>query len=115
LESDPALPGGHFVTSHFREESFDKDAVQVFAQQFGFDSPANQLASFAEQGDILLLGLGMFEQVLLCGPALVPQTLQLIRVDGLPLRFKLLLDQSSQGKVHVVTAEQNMVADCETL
>ena len=60
-ESDAALPCRHFVALHLGEESFNEDAVQIFAQQLGLDGAAHQLASLAEQRDVLLLALGMFE------------------------------------------------------
>ena len=83
--------GRHFTTSYLGEESFDKHAVQIFAQQLRLDRAPNQLASFAQQGDILLLALGMFEQLLFRRAALVPQTLQLIGVDAMAFGFQLLL------------------------
>ena len=115
LKSNAALPGRHLVTRHLGEEAFDEDAVQVFAQQLGLDGAAHQLASLAQQGDILLLALRVFEQVLLRGAALVPQRLQLIGVDLLAFGFQLLLQQAGEGEVHVVAAQQDVLADGDTL
>jgi hypothetical protein len=43
LKSYPALPGRHVITFYLREESFDDDAVQIFAQQLRLDSPPTNL------------------------------------------------------------------------
>ena len=91
MKSDAALPGRHFIMAYLREESFDEDAVQVFAQHLRLDSAPNQLASFAQQGDILLLAFRMFEQLLFRRAALIPQTLQLIGVDAMACSFQILL------------------------
>src|SRR4029077_1152420 len=115
LKSDPTPPDRHFVTSHLREESFDQDAIELFAQQLRLNRAANQLASFAQQRDILLLALGMFEQMLFRGAALVPQDLQLIGIDAMAFGFEFLLQQSGERKVHVVAAQQDMLTNRNTL
>src|SRR6516162_3527988 len=53
----------------------------------------------------------MFKEIFLCRTALIPESLQLVGFDAMTLRFELLLKQSGQGQIHVVTAKQNVFAD----
>jgi len=42
---------------------------------------------------------------------LVPQMLQLPRIDPMSGRFQLLLEQPRERQIHVVAAEQDVIAD----
>ena len=115
LKSDAALSRRHLVAGHLGEKSFDQHAVQVFPQQLGLDRAAHQLASFAQQRDILLLALGMLKQMFLGGAALVPESLQLIGVDVMAFGFQALLQQAREREIHVVAAQQDVLADGNAL
>src|SRR5271165_162011 len=111
LKSASPLSHRHLGTGYLRKETFYQHAVQILTQQFCLDRAADQFASFAQQRYVLLLRFGMLEQILLRCPALVPEPLQLIRVNTMPLSLQLLLQQSCQGKVHVVAAQQDVLSD----
>ena len=55
------------------------------------------------------------EQRLLRDAALVPQRLQLPGVDAMAFRFEPLLQHARQREVHVVAAEQDVIADRDPL
>ena len=58
---------------------------------------------------------GISEQRLLRDPRLVPQAVQLPRVHLVPLAFEPLLQQTRERQVHVVAAEQDVLADRDAL
>ena len=58
---------------------------------------------------------GLREQRLLRDAALVPQRLQLPRVDAMAFALEALLHDAREGEVHVVAAEQDVIADRDAL
>ena len=81
------------------------------AHQFRLDGAADELRPLAQQRDWALLRLGRFEQFFLLDAALMPQTVQLPGVDAVAQGLKPLLQNARQRQVHVVAAQQNVVAD----
>ena len=58
---------------------------------------------------------GSREQRLLRDAALVPQRLQLPRVDAVAFALEALLHDAREREVHVVAAEQDVIADRDAL
>ena len=91
LKSDAALPHGHFGIRHDREEAIDQRLFDVFAQQLGLDSSADQLRAFAEHGDRMFLGPRLREELFFRYPRLMPERLQLPGVYAMAVVFQPLL------------------------
>jgi hypothetical protein len=68
-------------------------AQELLTRQLRGDRTAHQARATAEHGHGLLARRIVLEQPLLCAPALVPQLLQLPRVDAMSGRIELLLEQ----------------------
>ena len=47
--------------------------------------------------------------------ALVPQAMQLPGVDAMAVGLKALLQEACEREIHVVAAEQDVIANCDTL
>ncbi len=63
----------------------------------------------------MLVAVGLREQRLLRDAALVPQRLQLPGVDAVAFPLEALLHEAGEGEVHVVAAEQDVIADRDAL
>ena len=55
------------------------------------------------------------EQRFLRRPALVPQRVQLPGIDAVPVALEPLLHQARQRQIHVVAAEEDVIADGDAL
>src|SRR5215469_15139745 len=63
----------------------------------------------------MLLGPGMFKEILLGHPALIPQSLELVGINAMTFAFEFLLKQSRKGEIHIVAAKQNVLAHGNSL
>src|SRR5262245_31251795 len=95
---------------HERENSLDMRLFDVFPQQFGLDSSADQLRAFTEDGDRMLLAPRLREKLFFRYPRLMPERLQLPCVYAMTVLFQPLLQQSGERQIHVVAAEQDVIA-----
>src|SRR5262245_62072552 len=95
---------------HERENSLDMRLFDVFAQQCGLDSSADQLRAFAEDGDRMLLAPRLREKLFFRYPRLMPERLQWPCVHAMALIFQALLPQSGEPQLHVLAAEQDVIA-----
>ena len=84
--------------------------MQVVPRHLRGDRAAYQPRATAEHGHRLRRDRLVLEQPLLRRPALMPELLQLPRVDAVPGRLELLLDPARQRQVHVVAAQQDVLA-----
>ena len=72
---------------------------------------ADKLRPLAQQSDRATLRLGRCEQPFLSHAALMPQAVQLPGIDAVAGGFKALLQNTRQSEVHVVAAQQYVVAN----
>ena len=63
----------------------------------------------------MLRAIRLGEQRFLRDPALVPERLQLPGVDAVAVQFEPLLDEPRQREIHVVAAEQDVIANRDAL
>src|SRR5690606_4055476 len=91
--------------------AFNQCLLDLFAQQLRLDRPANQTRAFAENRDRLLLRLRVVEKALLRHARLMPERLQLPGIDAVAFALQLLLQEAGERKIHIVAAEQDVIAD----
>jgi hypothetical protein len=94
-----------------REEAFEQGGGQFVARQLAADRAADQLGAAAGDDQRHLLDFGIAEQRLLGRSAGVGQRAQLPGVELAALRRQLAGDGIGQRQVHVVAAEQDVLAD----
>ena len=99
------------VDADHGEESFDQGAGDLGAGKFGPDRLADQARSAARHDHGKSVRLPVGHERLLGGAAAVGQRLQLPCVQVFALPGELGLQDVSQGEVHVVSAEQDVVPD----
>ena len=76
---------------------------------------ADQLAAAAEQRDRVRAERRVGEERFLREPRLVPQPVQLPGVDSVPLLLEPRLQHAREREIHVVAAEQDVLADGHAL
>ncbi len=111
LEPDAARPLGAGVGRHDGEEAIHQHLLEVPPAQFRADRSTDQLRSAPADDDLLGRDARVLEQPFLCRARLVPERLQLPAVDPLPGRLEPLLQQPREREVHVVPAEQDVLAN----
>ena len=110
LQADPARPLGPRIRADHREEALDQRVDQLVARELGGDRAADQPRAPAQYGDGLGLDASPLEEPLLADPALVPELLELPRVDAVAGALELLLQPSRERQIHVVAAQQDVLA-----
>src|SRR5207344_2252553 len=88
---------------------------EIAAPKISANRAADEPRALAEDGDRVGVLVGLREQRLLRYAALVPQGLHLPRVNPMPFALEALLHDAREGEVHVVAAEQNVIADGDAL
>lgn len=82
------------------------------AFDLGFDGAADQAGAAAQDGDRMVRrGIVGIEQSFFRGAALLPERQELLRVQLGVLGGQILFHLAGQGEVHVVAAEQDVLAD----
>ena len=115
LEADAPLPGRHLMRRNRGKKPFEQHLVDIVARQRRRHRAADQPRPAPEQRH-RAFGLGRVgEERLLREAALVPQAVQLPGVDAMACGFEPLLQHARQRQVHVVAAEQDVVADRDAL
>ena len=111
LKPDSALTRRHLLARRYRKESVEEDAVHVVHREHCRDRAADQFRAAAEERD-RPLAFGRVRQKRLFGDArLVPQPVQLPRVDTMARGFEPALQKTREREIHVVAAEQDVIAD----
>src|SRR5262249_2146612 len=98
-----------------RKKAFEQQLIQIAATKRRPDRCADQAAALSEDRDGMLVAVRRREQRLLRGAALVPQRLQLPGVDAVPLVLEAPLGEPCERQIHVVAAEENVIADRDAL
>src|ERR1700726_3906502 len=98
-----------------REEAVEQRLIQIGALERRGDRSADQPAAFAEDRDWMLGAIRLSEQHLLGDAALMPQGVELPPIDAVTLVFEALLCDAGQCQIHVVAAEQDVIADRDAL
>lgn len=96
---------------HDRKEPFHQGVGDLVAGQFGAQGAADQLGTAARHHHRHRPDFAMTQQGFLGRPATVGQTLQLPGIELDTLLRQLGSDRVCQGQIHVVAAQQNMLAD----
>jgi hypothetical protein len=96
---------------HAREEAVGDEGRDFVAREFGADRAADQLRAAARHDDRPGGGIGVGQQVLLGAAAGVGEGAHLPGVELGAVGLQLACDQVGQREVHVVAAQQDMVAD----
>ena len=115
LQADAPLTRRHRLAPDRREESLEQRLVDVVEGQRRGDRAADQLRAAAEQRDRVFRVGGVTEQRFFREPGLVPEAVQLPGVDLVAGGFQALLEQPRQREIHVVAAEQDVLADGHAL
>ena len=115
LETHAPQTFRHRVARHRREEPLEQHSIHVVNRQRGLDCAANEPRPAAQQRDRPLGLFGVRQERFLREPGLMPQAVQLPRVDLVSGRFETLLQQTGQREIHVVAAEQDVLADSDAL
>ena len=110
LQADPTRPLRPRIGADHREEALDQRVDQLVARELGGDRAADQARAPAQYGDGLGLDASPLEEPLLADPALVPELLELPRVDAVAGALELLLQPSRERQIHVVAAQQDVLA-----
>src|SRR5690242_15698943 len=84
-----------------RKEAIQQDGARFLASQFGADSSANQSRASPEDSDRCFIGTNLDEQFLLGGAALLPQRMELNRVELCFFQTELMLDVAGKREIHV--------------
>ncbi len=100
---------------HLREEAFEDRLRQLGARQFGADRAADQLRAAARHDERHGVGGGVAEQRFLGRAARVGERAQLPRVGLGALRRELARDHVREREIHVVAAEQDVLADRDAM
>ena len=93
-----------------REKSIHQHALGILARQLGAQRPADQRGTAARHRDRNLRELGPVEQFLLPLPAAERQRVELPLIQLLALGDEPLVQRVRQREVHVVAAEQDVIA-----
>src|SRR5215813_2671845 len=105
LQSHGCAARRHLAGGNGRKEPVDEQLVQIVAVKLATNGTSDQTGSLAEDGYRMCVLVGVCEQRLLRQTALMPQGLQLPRVDPVTLALESLLHETCEGEVHVVAAE----------
>ena len=115
LQSHLPAPRRHLLGTDDWEKAIDEHLIQIVAPQLGANRAADQPSTLAEHRN----GAGALvrprEQRLLRDAALMPQSLQLPPVDAMAVRLEPLLCHAREGEVHVIPAEQDVIANRDAL
>src|SRR5439155_23187395 len=115
LKTGDWAPRRHLVASDQRKKAVDQHLIQLLAAELPANRVPDQLRPFSEHRDRMRLTIQLREQRLFCHPTLVPQRLQLPRINPVTFTLEALLHDARQGEVHVVAAEQNVIANRDAL
>src|SRR5205807_6801061 len=97
-----------------RKEAFLQDLSDIGARQLALDRTTDYLAAAAEDRYRSSRQLRVAEQRFLRHPATVPEHLHLAGIKLRSFLRERLCGGMSEGQVHVVAAEQDMIADGHT-
>ena len=100
---------------HLREEAFEDRLREFGARQFGADRAADQLGAAARHDERHGVGGGVGEQRFLGRAAGVGERAQLPRVGLRALGGQLARHHVGEREVHVVAAEQDVLADRDAM
>jgi len=107
-----ATPLRHFVQRHFGKEAIQQDAIDIGALQFGLEGSSHHSRAAPKNCDGVVLGaLAFGKQLFLAGATLLPQRVELDRIQ---LR-QSLGDLMRQSDIDIIAAEKNMFADGDAL
>ena len=115
LQSHRSSSCRHLIGADSRQESVEQHLIEVHPAQRRPDGAADQFRAFSENRHGMLGAIRGGEQRLLRHPALVPQRLQLPGVDAMTIQLEPLLNQPREREIHVVAAEQNVIANRHAL
>ena len=101
----------HIVARHRRQKTLVQKTLDVFGRKLGLDGPPHQSRAAAQDRHRLLALLVVLrEQPLLGQPALLPQRVQLHRVELGPFGGQLLLQMPGQREIDIVASQQDVLA-----
>ena len=116
LQADAPPCLRHVLARYRREEAFEQHAIEIVAGQGGLDRSTDQSRAAAENRDGML---GFVESgwsiAFFRDAALLPQRVELHRVELRVLLGELRLDSAREREIHVVAAEQDVLADGDAL
>ena len=115
LKPGKAATRRHLIGRDDGKESVPQDGVEILASKLPTDRATDQARAFAEDGYRVGTLPSLREQRFLRDAALVPQRVQLPRIQMVPLFHEALLHDTCEREIHVVATEQNVIADCDTL
>ena len=104
------------IALHDREKTFEQKVAYFIARHFPAQSAANQTGSAAQDGERILRRLFVARPAaFLRSTALLPERMELDRIELDVLLRELLLGMARHREIHVVAAEQQVFADRHAL
>jgi hypothetical protein len=97
------------------KEPFDQNAQDLFARELRTQRTADQLGAAAGDYDRGTCDASVVEQKLFRAATGVREHAELPRIEHAPVDFHLLAYGVGEGEVHVVPAEQDMIADRDAM
>ena len=111
LKTDPPVRLGSLGNTVPGKEPIDQTGFDFLVAQVRADTAANHPTAASENCDGMTLGVLGLEQILFCRPAALAQSAKLPGVELGALSGEALLDAVGQAQVHIVAAEEDVVAD----
>src|SRR5262249_20275281 len=111
LETGLAAARRHVVRADDREEAIDQHLLEIGSPKLATNRAADEPRSLPEHRHGVRLAIRVREERFFRRSTLMPERLQLPSVDSVALGFEALLNKPRQGKVHVVAAEEDVIAD----